>query len=153
MKKIIYLQPNGVLAVVTPVINTHPVREGISEGEAIQRSIKRLPRGVSYQIVDESKIPVDRTFRDGWVVGKGCVEHDLAKCRELHRQKLREMRAPLLADLDVSYMRADESGDQLAKEEIKAKKQALRDVTADPRIDAAASIDDLKNAIPRVLLG
>jgi hypothetical protein len=162
MKKIIYTRPDGVVCVVNPVINSHSlvngkvvaVRESISEDQALARAIARLPNyaKASHRVVDESSIPQDRTYRNGWKAIDGRVEHDMAKCREIHRQRLREMRAPLLASLDVAYMRADESGDQVAKEEIKAKKQALRDVTDDPRINQVSTVEELKTLIPAILL-
>jgi hypothetical protein len=48
-------------------------------------------------------------------------------------------------------MRAQEQGDQAKADEIAAKKQALRDVTADPAIDAATTPDELKAVRPDVL--
>jgi hypothetical protein len=55
--------------------------------------------------------------------------------------------------LDTAYMRADEVGDQQEKRRIATQKQALRDVTADPRIDAAATPEELKAVIPDALAG
>lgn len=95
----------------------------------------------SIKPIDPSSIPADRSFRDAW---KADLSHDMAKCREITRGRLRRARAPMLAALDVEYQRADESGDAKAKAEIAARKKALRDATADPRIDAAKTVDDLK---------
>jgi hypothetical protein len=52
------------------------------------------------------------------------------KAKDIWRNKWRAARAPILATLDVQYMRAIESGDQAAQQDITAKKQALRDVTS-----------------------
>lgn len=76
---------------------------------------------------------------------------DMAKCREALRVRLRARRAPLLAALDVEYQRADEAGDAAAKKRIAARKQALRDVTADPAIDAAQTPADLMHVLPEAL--
>lgn len=138
-------------------LRTWPIRGAIvewaeTEDEFTARiAAKDVPKGTSFQIVEESEIPLDRTFRNAWKVGNGKVEHDMEKCRDLHRQHLRSLRAPKLAALDVEYMRADESGDSAKKAEIAAMKRTLRDVTADPGIEAAQTPEELKIVIPAVL--
>jgi len=77
---------------------------------------------------------------------------DMTKAREIKRDQLRAERKPLLEQLDVEFMRAQEQGDQAKADEIAAKKQALRDVTADPAIDAATTPDELKAVRPDVLI-
>jgi len=76
---------------------------------------------------------------------------DMTKAREIKRDQLRAERKPLLEQLDVEYMRAQEAGDTTLQQEIAAKKQSLRDVTVDPVIDAATSPDDLKAVRPSAL--
>jgi hypothetical protein len=69
MKKIVYTQANGVLAIVTPVINTSPVREDITEQQALERAISKLPPEVtSYVLVDEANITTDDAHRNAWVL-------------------------------------------------------------------------------------
>ena len=50
---------------------------------------------------------------------------------------------PKLAALDVEYQRADEDNDNQKKQQIRARKQALRDITIHPGIEAAQTPDDL----------
>jgi hypothetical protein len=95
--------------------------------------------------------PADRTFRDAWRLTSGKIEHDMAKAKAIHRDRLRAQRAPLLAALDVEYQRADEKGDTEKKQAIAKRKQALRDVTADPAIELADTPDALKAVIPAAL--
>lgn len=90
----------------------------------------------------------DRTFRNAW---KNDLTVDMPKARDIHRNTLRRLRAPLLAALDIEYQKADEKGDIGAKMEIAAKKQALRDVTQAPEIEAAQTPAQLKAAIPAIL--
>ena len=52
------------------------------------------------------------------------------KAKEIHKDKIREVRNPLLEKKDVDYIRALEVGDTVKVAEIIAEKQALRDVTA-----------------------
>jgi len=77
---------------------------------------------------------------------------DMTKAREIKRDMIRAERNPLLEKLDVEYMRAQEAGDTTLQQEIAAKKQALRDATVDPVIDAATTPDELKAATPAALL-
>jgi hypothetical protein len=73
---------------------------------------------------------------------------NMSKAREIHRDRLRRMRAPKLAELDVAFIRAMETSDTARLAEISKQKRALRDVTADPRIDAAATAETLSAVIP-----
>jgi hypothetical protein len=66
-KRIIYSKPNGEVAVVYPVINSYPVPEPITEDQAVERAMSRLPAdAINPQIVDVSAIPVDRSQRRAW---------------------------------------------------------------------------------------
>lgn len=103
---------------------------------------------IDVRIADEDEVPADRTFRNAL---QNDLTHDMGKARDIWRDKLREERAPLLAALDVEYMRADETGDLAAKTAIAKQKQALRDVTADPAIDAAKTPQELKAVRPTAI--
>lgn len=126
--------------------------EGADIGSEIEKIKPMLPEGyVSHHIIYED-LPQDRTFREAWKHDGFSLSIDMQKARYIWRGKLRELRAPKLASLDIEYQRADESGDVAAKARIVSRKQSLRDVTSDPRIDAAQTTDDLKAAMPEVLL-
>ena len=99
-----------------------------------------------------SDIPADRTFRNAWSHDGKQFSVDMVKAVEIHKNKLRVLRAPLMAALDTQFMRALESGDIKAQQDIAVKKQALRDVTAYPAIALAETPEQLKAAIPPVLL-
>ena len=152
MRKIIYTRPDGGVSIVSPVRNTFPVLENLTDAEIEKRAWDKLPLdAINPQFVEPDAIPKDRTFRDAWKAEAGKVLHDILKCREIHKQRLRQLRAPKLAALDVEYQRADEDGDTAKKRDISAKKKALRDVTADPRIDAAQTPEELLAVIPEAL--
>ena len=87
-------------------------------------------------------VPTDRTFRGAWQFNGAAVEVDMTAAKAIHKDNLRIERAPRLAELDVSYMKALESGSGAA--EIAAEKQTLRDITSDARIDAATTPEELK---------
>jgi hypothetical protein len=99
---------------------------------------------IAHAPLDPATIPSDRTFRDAWTLQSGAVVHDMAKARDIWRERLRAERAPLLTALDQAYLKADEAGDAAGKAAIAAQKQQLRAAPADPSIDAAETPDDLK---------
>lgn len=91
-------------------------------------------------------LPPDRDYRDAWTHDGIAVVHDMVKAKEIHKNKLRTLREPLLKQLDIDYQRADESSDTAGKSAIALKKKTLRDVTKHPDIDAAETIEQLKTA-------
>jgi hypothetical protein len=76
---------------------------------------------------------------------------NMTKAREIKRDQLRAERKPLLEQLDVEFMRAQEAGDTQKQALIAEKKQSLRDVTDEPAIDAATTPNELKAVRPDVL--
>ena len=55
------------------------------------------------------------------------IKINVDKAKEIQKDRMREVRKPLLEKLDVDFVRALEMGTDT--EEIKTQKQALRDVT------------------------
>lgn len=98
-----------------------------------------------WRIIEENEIIQDSEFRNAWKDDNNGINIDMPKAREIHRNNLRIGRTGLLNSLDVQYLRADEYGDQIKKSEIIQKKQILRDIPADPRIDSAQTIEELKS--------
>ena len=76
---------------------------------------------------------------------------DMAKAREIHKTNIRTARAPKLAELDVEFQKALETG--ASTTDIVAKKQALRDAPADSGIAAASDTDALKAQWKTDILG
>ena len=65
--KIIYLQDNGVIAVVSPIIGAiNPDTQKECTIEEIGK--KHVPTGKKYKIVEDSEISSDRSFRMAWTV-------------------------------------------------------------------------------------
>lgn len=110
-------------------------------------------RAVSWEIAPNDIVNegTDRTFRGAWRANGKRIDVDMPKAREIQRERLRRMRAPLLEELDVDYMKAGELGNDAAQGLITTKKQALRDVTADPAIEAAQTPEELKAVVPGAL--
>lgn len=151
MRKIIFTRPDGGLSIVHPILNESGEAEGFTEADAENRAFLKLPQGaINPRFVEADAIPQDRSFRDAWE-DKDKITVNMPKAREVHKQKLRAIRAPLLVAADVEFMRAVETGDKVAQAAATTKKQALRDATDFADIASAATPDELKLAIPDVL--
>ena len=79
------------------------------------------------------------------------IKIDMAKAKEIHKANIREARTPKLAELDVEFQKALETG--ASTTDIVAKKQALRDAPADSGITSAADTDALKAQWKTDILG
>jgi len=98
-------------------------------------------------------VPSDRHFRGAWSISGSVISEDIDKAKELFKDKIREVRAPLLDAEDVTYMKALEAGDTDAQAASVAAKNALRDAPAAAAIDAATDIAGLKAAWDADTLG
>ena len=98
-------------------------------------------------------VPSDRLFRGAWSLSGTVITEDLTAAKVLFKDKIREVRKPLLEAQDALYMRALEDNDTSAKNAIKAKKTALRNAPAASAITQANSVSVLKNAWDTTNLG
>ena len=60
--KIIYKNSDESIAII------HPSREAIEFMSIEEIALKDVPTGLAFAIIEDSEIPLDRTFRDAWVV-------------------------------------------------------------------------------------
>jgi hypothetical protein len=97
--------------------------------------------------------PSDRNFRGAWTLSGNVISEDLATAKTIFKDKIREVRAPLLEAEDVIYMKALEADDASAKTASVAKKKALRDAPAAQAITDADTIAKLKAAWDTSVLG
>lgn len=147
-KRIVYTGDNGVAAVVVPT------NEYLANGGTIEDLMeKAVPEGVTdASIEDADSIPSDRTFRNAWTTSENSsVTVDLAKAKEVAKEKVRAVRDPALVKQDVAYQRADEDNDDSAKAAVIARKKVLRDAPADSRITDSADVETLKTAMNTVV--
>ena len=129
MSRIIYTKSDGTVSIITPV------------GD-VNDAIKDVPSGLSYEIVEDSAIPTDRSFRNAWKQNSKTIETDMTKAKEIHKTNIRTARVPKLAELDIEFQRALETSADTST--IVAKKQTLRDAPSASGISTAASESDLK---------
>jgi len=98
-------------------------------------------------------VPANRDFRGAWSLSGTVISEDLTKAKEIFKDKIREVRKPLLEAEDVIYMKALEADDATAKAASVATKTALRDATDDTAIANATDIAGLKAAWDEDVLG
>ena len=79
------------------------------------------------------------------------VKIDMAVAKEIHKTNIRNARTPKLAELDIEFQKAQETG--ASTTDIVAKKQALRDAPADSGIAAASDAAALKAQWKTDILG
>ena len=100
-----------------------------------------------------SSKPSDRHFRNAWAISGKVIAEDMTKAKEIFKDKIREVRKPLLEAEDVVYMKSMEADDSSAKTASVNKKKALRDAPAAKAITDADTIDKLKAAWDTSVLG
>tara|TARA_A100001015_G_C14957997_1_gene699609 strand:+ start:642 stop:1013 length:372 start_codon:yes stop_codon:yes gene_type:complete len=98
-------------------------------------------------------IPSDRHFRNAWTLDGTVISEDLATAKNIFKDKIREVRKPLLEEEDVVYMKALEADDASAKTASVTKKTNLRNAPAASAITNATTIAELKAAWDTSLLG
>jgi len=134
--KIIYPNSEGGVSVI------HPTGELSIEEVAV----KDVPEGVAYEIVEDDAIPSDRTFRNAWVMGDCCIEHDLDRCRAIAHDRRRQQRAEEFKPYDDVIAKqipgADAAEAEAKRQEIRDKYALIQDV-----IEGAATPDEIKTAL------
>ena len=98
-------------------------------------------------------VPSDRHFRGAWSLSGNVISEDLDAAKVIFKDKIREVRGPLLDAEDVVYMKALEAGDSDAQAASVTKKNALRNAPAASAISSASDIAALKAAWDTSVLG
>ena len=131
---IAYPQPNGQVSVVIPT------------GD-VNDAIKDVPKGVEYKIVNSIDIDNDyfNSYEFDTEIG---AKVNIEKAKAIHLDKFRSARTPLLASLDVDFIRAVEAANTTLQQEIVSKKQALRDVT---KTELPNTLEEIKTTWPEIL--
>ena len=100
-----------------------------------------------------ASVPSDRHFRNAWSLSGKVISEDMDAAKVIFKDKIREVRGPLLEAQDVAYMKALEADDADAKTAAVNAKTALRDAPAASAITNAANIAALKAAWDTSVLG
>ena len=102
-----------------------------------------------------STMPSDRHFRNAWVFdsAQSAISEDITAAKVIFKDKIREVRLPLLEAEDVAFMKALEVADSDARVASQTKKINLRNAPQAAAISSADTIDKLKAAWDESLLG
>ena len=140
-KRIIYTNPSkGNVVVVTPSPRF------TAEQLVADPKLNPVPDGVSYQIVEDTACPSDRTFRDAWkIVGKS-VEEDVAKSKVIAHEKRRYKRLKEFKPHDNEVALNISSSKVTAAEAERVKIRAKYE-TMQTNIDKATTISSIKTAL------
>lgn len=157
MKTIIYTRSDGGISILVPtpkhlIEQEVPAVKNMTEDQYVEWIKKKdAPVGVTCQIVDDSNIPQDRTFRDAFSESPGQVVIDMPKAREIHLGRIREARDKKLAKLDIEIMKANEQNDSEKSKKIIEEKQKLRDLPAAVNLESIKTPEALKAFWPNEL--
>jgi len=101
--------------------------------------------------VSTATVPSDRHFRGAWSLSGSVISEDVTAAKAIFKDKIREVRKPLLEEKDIELMRALETGADTTA--IAAAKDALRDAPAAAAIENASDIAALKASWDTSVLG
>jgi hypothetical protein len=135
MSRIIWKRPDDGIS-VTHIIDFSGTPE---EHALLLKSRGDIP--ADWQAVEfPSDVNLDREFRNAWShdVVNG-LHVDIVKARDVTKDRLRQERAPLLAELDTAYIRALEINASTAA--VVSEKQRLRDLTQS--VDGMTSLEEM----------
>ncbi len=154
-----FTRPDGGVSIVNAMpkegieVLLGPLTEDEYEAHVLERSIPADAVKVT-RLPDDWTPPSDRTFRNAWAHrGGGKIDVDMPKARGIHKARLRELREPVFKQNDVDFIIAQRTGDKDMEHRANDRRQALRDVTVHPAIEAAKTPEELAAAVPPVLLG
>lgn len=132
MQVIIFQNENGGVAICTPT--------GEIPIEAVME--KDVPKNSGARIVNSENLPSqDFDFFDAWEMNETSITINLAKAKELTKERLRYERLPLLQAQDILYMKSLEQGQDTTA--IVAEKNRLRNITL--LADESNTLEELRN--------
>ena len=119
----------------------------IANDISIEEYCQKYLNGQSYIEITQDSCP-DIFFRDAWELKNKQITVNINLAKTIWYDAFRLARKPLLAALDVEFMRAVESSDSARQSEIATQKQALRDVTT---IELPDTLEGIKATWPSIL--
>lgn len=146
MKKIIYTNTEGDLAIVTPAPkeDIEKILGPLSDAEyEFHVAAKSIPAGIEYKSIDDEALPASREFRNAWcdVTSENTIDISCEKARDIKLAELRRKRDKLLKEEDIVFMRKLELGQDL--QTTKDRKENLRNITIPLKeLDVAGKYND-----------
>lgn len=105
----------------------------------------------SHRPLVDGELPASQAFNNARRHKDDKVYIDMAEALKIHQDKLRKLREPKLAALDVEFTKAQGKKNEALADEVEAKRQALRDAVVDPIVLNASTPEELEAAIPSIL--
>jgi len=142
MKKIIYQQENGTVALVVPT-NQFTLEQVIESA---------VPVGAPYLVIDDEHIPdgfmdfhgaVTANFDDPINIS---VKVDIERAKEIAKQNIRAQRKPLFEENDIALRDAMISGNKVALKAAIDKRDRLRDATK--KVNSVSTLEELRRVKP-----
>lgn len=114
------------------------------KGTMQELAAKHVPRGTTYQILDDTDIPADRTYRNAWREGKKAINVDMPAARGIFLDNVRILRNAKLVELDTEVIKAVEKGESTTA--LATEKQRLRDLpdTLSKELEKCETVEDFK---------
>ena len=139
MNRIIYNQEDGTIAIVIPSTSF--------EGTMDELALEVVPNGIEYEVVADTDIPTDRTFRNAWERDVSAapekVKTNMVKAKEIAHDVRRKTRDEAFKPLDVqATIPAQASAAETARQSIRDA-DALKQIA----IDDATTEAELKTAM------
>ena len=133
MAKIIYSNSDGTVSIITPI------------GD-IERAKQDVPSGIAYEVVEDNKLPTDRTFRNAWIKGSGAVTEDVTKAKVIAHGTRRDKRAeefkPHDETISLNIPGTDTSAAETSRASIRTKYATMQ-----TNIENASDIAGIKTAL------
>ena len=135
MEVILYKNADGGVFIITPAIN-------------INISLKDIPKGSKYKIVNTSKVINDHTFYGAWEYSDSkIININIEKAKTIAHVKRRIKRAKELAPFDIQATIPSEAVEAESARVLIREKYAI--MQAD--IDESSTITNLKKIIKNIL--
>lgn len=144
--KIISDNGNGGVAVTHPAPNRlAELMKTLTKPKAMIQ-IAKESNILEYEIVADSVVSSDRTFRDAWEKNLKKVEVNMPKARVIHMDRIRIERDKELEKLDIVSLKNLEAG--LDNTTVSSDKQTLRDIPTTFDLEQFITPQALKTAWP-----
>ncbi len=128
-------EPVKLVQVISTDIDTILKQVGIKDAEVVE--------------ISPEDIPEDRYFRNALELKDSKLDFNIKKAEELHLKAIRHKRNEALEALDKEQLRLQSLDTDI--EELKKKKQVLRDIPQTLDLSKAKTIEDLKKTWPKEL--
>jgi hypothetical protein len=114
------------------------------------KTLVKIGTNEPIDVADLTKPLPLRDFRDAWQLQGTVISIDMKKAKESSIERIRREREPRLSKLDGLWNRATGQKKPEEAEAVEAKRQKLRDMTTDKRLNASTP-EKLKEGVDAIL--